>query len=53
MSGKSYPEEFKIEAVKEVIDRGDSNASVATRLDITAHSLYVCTALGFDPIYPV
>ncbi|MGX0000542.1 transposase-like protein [Pantoea piersonii] len=39
MSGKRYPEEFKIEAVKQVIDRGHSVFSVATRLDITTHSL--------------
>lgn len=39
-SGKRYPEEFKIEAVKQVVDRGYSVASVATRLDITTHSLY-------------
>lgn len=35
MSGKRYPEEFKIEAVKQVIDRGHSVSSVATRLGIT------------------
>ncbi|WP_288421382.1 IS3 family transposase [uncultured Pantoea sp.] len=40
MSGKRYPEEFKIEAVKQVIGRGHSVSSVATRLDITTHSLY-------------
>ncbi|MGV6634841.1 IS3 family transposase [Klebsiella pneumoniae] len=40
MSGKRYPEEFKIEAVKQVVDRGYFVASVATRLDITTHSLY-------------
>ncbi|EMF2439413.1 IS3 family transposase [Escherichia coli] len=40
MSGKRYPEEFKIEAVKQVVDRGYSVASIATRLDITTHSLY-------------
>ena len=40
MSGKRYPEEFKTEAVKQVVDRGYSFASVATRLDITTHSLY-------------
>jgi putative transposase len=40
MSSKRYPEEFKIEAVKQVVDRGYSVASVATRLDITTHSLY-------------
>ncbi len=32
MSGKRYPEEFKTEAVKQVVDRGYSVASVATRL---------------------
>ncbi|HFQ8571813.1 TPA: IS3 family transposase [Escherichia coli] len=40
MSGKRYPEEFKTEAAKQVVDRGYSVASVATRLDITTHSLY-------------
>lgn len=40
MSGKRYPEKFKIEAVKQVVDRGHSVSSVATRLDITTHSLY-------------
>nr|WP_313567602.1 IS3 family transposase [Pantoea dispersa] len=40
MSGKRYPEEFKIEAVKQAIGRGHSVSSVATRLDITTHSLY-------------
>ena len=40
MSGKRYPEKFRIEAVKQVIDRGHSIYSVATRLDITTHSLY-------------
>ncbi|PHH04698.1 IS3 family transposase [Leclercia adecarboxylata] len=40
MSGKRYPEEFKTEAVKQVVDRGHSVSSVATRLDITTHSLY-------------
>lgn len=40
MSDKRYPEEFKIEAVKQVVDRAHSVSSVATRLDITTHSLY-------------
>ncbi|EGG3605642.1 IS3 family transposase [Salmonella enterica] len=40
MSGKRYPEEFKIEAVKQVVERGYSVSSVATRLDITTHTLY-------------
>lgn len=40
MSGKCYPEAFKIKAVKQIIERGHSVSSVATRLDITTHSLY-------------
>lgn len=40
MSSKRYPEEFKIEAVKQVTDRGHSVADVAKRLDVTTHSLY-------------
>jgi putative transposase len=40
MSGKRYPEEFKTEAVKQVVDRGYSVASVAARLEISPHSLY-------------
>ena len=39
MSGKRYSDEFKIEAVKQVVDRGHSVSSVATRLDITTHNL--------------
>ncbi len=31
MSGKCYPEEFKIEAVKQVVEHGHSVSSVATR----------------------
>ena len=40
MSGKRYPEEFKMEAVKQVTDRGYSVAEVAGRLDIATKSLY-------------
>lgn len=40
MSSKRYPEEFKVEAVKQVVDRGHSVADVAKRLDVTTHSLY-------------
>jgi transposase len=40
MSNKRYPEEFKIEAVKQVTDRGYSVAEVASRLGTTTHSLY-------------
>lgn len=41
MRSKRYPEKFKIEAVKQVVDRGHFIASIATRLDITTNSLYV------------
>ena len=40
MSGKRYSDEFKIEAVRQVTDRGYSVAEVAERLRITTHSLY-------------
>jgi transposase len=40
MSGKRYTEEFKIEAVKQVTERGYSTADVAARLGISIHSLY-------------
>lgn len=40
MSSKRYTEEFKIEAVKQVTDRGRSVADVAARLDVSIHSLY-------------
>ena len=36
MSSKRYPEEFRIEEVKQVVDRGHA----AKRLDITTHSFY-------------
>ncbi len=40
MSNKRYPEEFKIEAVRQVVERGYSVAEVAERLGMTTHSLY-------------
>lgn len=40
MSRKRYPEEFKIEAVKQVTVAGHSVAEVASRLGMTTHSLY-------------
>jgi len=38
--GKRYTEEFKIEVVKQVTDRGYSVNEVAERLGITTKSLY-------------
>ena len=40
MSSKRYPEEFKIEAVKQVTIAGHRVADVAARLGTTTHSLY-------------
>lgn len=40
MSGQRYPEEFKIEAVKQVTERGHSVADVSERLGVTSHSIY-------------
>ena len=40
MSSKRYPEEFKIEGVKQVTERGYPVADVATRTGVSQHSLY-------------
>ncbi len=40
MNGKRYPEEFKIEAVKQVTVTDHSMADVAQRLGATTHSPY-------------
>lgn len=40
MSRKRYTDEFKIEAVRQVTDRGYSVSQVAERLGTTTHSLY-------------
>ena len=36
-----FPEEFKIEAVKQITDCGHRVAEVAARLDVRQYSLYV------------
>lgn len=43
MSNQRYPEEFKIEAVKHITERGLRVAEVAERLGVSAHSLYART----------
>ena len=48
MKGKRYPEEFKIEAVKQVTIGGHSVADVANRLGTSAHSLYAWIK-GYGP----
>ena len=40
MSGIRYPEEFKIEAVKQVTDRGHKIGEVAKRLGVTPKSMH-------------
>lgn len=40
MSSKRYTEEFKIEAIKQITERGYSVQEVAARLGVTTHSLY-------------
>ena len=40
MSGKRYTEEFKIEAVKQVVDRGYSDSSASSRMGTVTKSLY-------------
>jgi len=39
MSAKRYPEEFKIEAVKQILEHGHSVADVSRRLGVSTHSL--------------
>lgn len=40
MSNKRYPEEFKMEAVKQVTERGHSAPDVANRLGVSQPTLY-------------
>ena len=40
MSGKRYSDEFKIEAVKQITDRGYKVGEVADRLGVTTKSLH-------------
>lgn len=40
MSTQRYPEEFRIEAVKQVCERGFRVAEVAQRIGVSQHSLY-------------
>ena len=40
MSSQRYPEEFKTEAVKQILDHGHSVAKVSNRLGVSTHSLY-------------
>ncbi len=42
MSAKRYMEEFKIEAFKQVTERGHAVVDVSARLGVSGHSLYQC-----------
>lgn len=49
MSRQRYPEEFKIEAVKQVTEKGKPVADVAQRLGMSVHSLYAWIKLYSKP----
>ena len=40
MNQKRFPEEFKIEAVRQIVERGHPVAEVSARLGVSTHSLY-------------
>ena len=40
MSHPKYPDEFKLEAVKQITQRGHKVADVSERLGVSQHSLY-------------
>ena len=40
MSSQRYPEEFRIEAAKQILEHGHSVADVSRRLGVSSHSLY-------------
>ena len=40
MSNRQYTDEFKAAAIKQVIERGFTVVEVATRIDISKHTLY-------------
>ena len=48
MSNNRYSEEFRVEAVRQVVQRDHSVAKVASRLGITIHSLYAWKKYGLD-----
>ena len=49
MSRQRYPEEFKIEAVKQVTEKGKPVADVAQRLGMSVHSLYAGSSSTANP----
>jgi len=55
MSNKRYPEEFKIEVVKQITEQGYKVHDVANRLGISTHSIYIWLKNygPSDPVYKV
>ena len=41
-TNQPYPEEFKIEAVQQITQRGHKVAEVSARIGVSQHSLYKC-----------
>jgi transposase len=39
-TNQPYPEEFKIEAIKQITERGHKVAEVSARIGVSQHSLY-------------
>ena len=50
MTRQRYPETFKIEAVKQVTERGRPVADVARALGVSSHSLYAWPRRLFIPV---
>jgi transposase len=48
MATRSYPDEFKIEAVRQVTDRGYKPKDVAERLGLTTKSIHNLQGLFFN-----
>ena len=40
MNQKRFPEEFKIKAVRQIVERGHPVAEVSARLGVSTHNLY-------------
>ena len=40
MNQKRFPEKFKIEAVRQIVERGHPVVEVSARLEVSTHSLY-------------
>lgn len=40
MKPKRFPEEFKIEVVRQIVERGHPVLEVSARLGVSTHSLY-------------